>query len=593
MRFSSLIGTAVISFLSLIAAAPADLRAQGTLIPVTTRRDMVFDHAGKYLYISTSDEIQRYNLFTGQLESPYILGGSLRGLDISADDSFLLVAQENTDGVQGTFHKLDLATGMVTNIHYVLDTWEAGAWDVAIAANNLAFVTTQFAGSGWTPLRQIDLTTNAVSIRSDVPFIGGVRQNTHIQRSADRTRLYFLESNDSAGPVFTYSATTNTFTPEIYVEAFLDAARAAVNRNGTLLGTQLYNGLWLNTAPNHILMHNFGEIDQGVAFNAVRDIVYGGTSSTDEIIGYDTGTFAEVFRARVGEWDFSTLVASQDGRYLAMMTASGIRLLPAVIAGTGNLANISTRLTVQTGENVLIGGFIIAGSGPKQVVIRAIGPSLGIAGVPNPLQDPVLELHGGPNNEIIASNDDWQSAPNAADIPPALRPSDTHESAILMTLQPGSYTAIVSGSSSTSGTGLVEVYDVDGTTRARLANVSTRGFVQSGDDVMIGGIIAQGGDGISQVVVRAIGPSLAALGISNVLANPTLELRDGNGAMIRSNDDWKTSQQAALEAIGLAPSNDLESAILATLTAGNYTAVVSDRYASDIGVGLVEIYDLD
>lgn len=590
VRFSSLFGAAGISFLSLIAMTPANLLAQGTLIPVTTRRDMLFDHAGKYLYISTSTgDVQRYNLCSGRLETPYHLGGSLRGMDISTDDSFLLVAQNDLAGLEGTFHKLDLATGMVTNINYVLDHWEAGAWDVAIAANNLAFVTTRFAGSGWTPLRQIDLTTNAVSIRPDVPFIGGVRGETQIHRSADRTRLYFLEANDSAGPVFTYSTATNTFTPEIYVEAFLDGARAAVSRNGTLVGTQLYSGLWLNTAQNHSLMHNFREIDRGVAFNAVRNIVYGGTTSTEEIIGYDTGTLAEVFRAKVGEWDFSTLVASQDGRYLAMMTASGIRLLPSVPAGTGNLANISTRLTVQTGANVLIGGFIIAGSSPKQVVIRAIGPSLGLAGVYNPLQDPVLELHGGPNNEIIASNDDWQSAPNAQDIPSVLQPSDPHESAILITLQPGSYTSIVSGSSSTSGTGLVEVYDVDGTAQARLANVSTRGFLENGD-TMIGGVIAQGGDGISQVVIRGIGPSLAAQGISNALTNPRLELYDANGTWIRSNDDWKDTQQAALEATGLAPSNDFESAILTTLISGNYTAILHD-YAST-GVGLIEIYDL-
>lgn len=591
MRFSSFTGAAVVSFLLLTLAA-GDLPAQVALIPVTAPRDLVFDHAGKYLYISTlTGEVQRYNLSTGRLESPYNLGGSLRGMDISADDSFLLVAQQNTEGTEGTFHKLDLATALVTDIHYVREQWENGAWDVAIAANNLAFGATYHGGSSNTRLRQIDLLTNAVSIRSDVPYIGALGASTEIHRSADRTRLYFLESNNSGGPVFTYGTTTNTFSPLFDTDAYLEASRGAVNRDGTLLGTQIYNGLWLRTAPDYSLVHRFPEIDRGVAFDALRDIVYGGTRA-GEIIGYDTGTFAEVFRAKVpnlGISEFNTLVASQDGRYLAATAGSSIRLLPTVKAGTGNLANISTRGTVQSGENVLIGGFIIAGNGAKQVVLRAIGPSLGAAGVYNPLQDPLLELRGGPNNGTIASNDDWQSAPNAQEIPQTLRPTDTHESAILITLQPGSYTAIVSGSSNTSGTGLVEVYDVSGTTETRLANVSTRGFLGNGGE-MIGGIIVQGGNGISQVVIRGIGPSLTAFGVGNALTNPRLGLVDANGTWIKTNDDWKDTERAALEATGLAPSNDFESAILATLISGNYTAILQDY--TTIGVGLVEIYDL-
>lgn len=604
MRFASLLRCVLAVFSCLIAASPEQMFAQGTLIGSTTRRDMVFDHAGKYLYISTSTGVvQRYNLSTGRLESPLNLGGSLNGLDISADDTFLLVAQNDTGISQGTFQKVDLNSGIVINLGYTRAFSETGAWDVAIASNNLALVTTQYGGSGWTPLRQIDLTTNTVTTRTDAPGSGGggmVRQNTQIYRSADRTRLYLLESNISSGPIFTYSATTNTFGPKTQTNAFLENADAGVNRNGTLLGTHLFNtGLSLDTAPDFTFVHSFNGIDHGVAFDAVRDIVYGGNSSIDEIIGYDTGTFAEKFRAKIGEdvpanrqSGVTTLVASQDSRYVAMATTSGIRLLPTVSTGSANLANISTRVAVQTGDFVLIGGFIISGSEAKTVIIRAIGPSLTSAGVANALQDPFLELHGEPNNGVIVSNDNWQSAPNSSDVPQGFRPADMRESVILTTLQPGSYTAIVSGSNKTSGVGLVEVYDLAATASSRLANVSTRGFVQTGDNVMIGGFIAQGGDGISQIVVRAIGPSLTTFGVSNALANPTLELRDGNGAMIRSNDNWKDNQQTALQATGLAPSNDFESAILATVTAGNYTAIVRGVNNST-GVALVEVYDLD
>jgi hypothetical protein len=587
-----LVRTAVISFLSLLAGSHSDLLAQGTLIDVPTRRDMVFDHIGKYLYISTTaGKVERYNLATGSLGIIFTdpVGG-LNGLDIAADDSFLLAAEDSTQGVaQGGFQKINLITNEVTPIRYDREPGETGAWDVAIDWENNALVTTQHDDIGtapFTPIRQI-LANNQISKRLDAPGSGEgglVGRNTQIYRSADGTRFYFLESNVATGPIFTYNAVTDLFGPHKIANAPLNSADGGVNRDGTLLGTRLASGsVSLDTAPDFTPVQTFPEIDHGVAFNAVEDILYGGNSTTDEIIGYDTLTpFAEKFRRQIGEDvpdsrdnNCTTLVASPDGRYLALATASGIRLLPTVVTGTANLANISTRVVVQTGDNILIGGFIIAGTDPRRVAIRAIGPSLINSGVPNPLQDPVLELSDG--NGIIGINDDWQSASNAGDIPLALRPSDSHESVILTTLPPGAYTVSVRGSGST-GVARFEVYDLDISDTAvnsRLANVSSRGFVQTGGDILIAGIIAQGGDGIAQVVARAIGPSLAASGISNALANPTLELHDGNGALIRSNDNWKSDQQSALEATGLAPSNDLESAIIVTLTAGNYTAVVT------------------
>jgi hypothetical protein len=254
---------------------------------------------------------------------------------------------------------------------------------------------------------------------------------------------------------------------------------------------------------------------------------------------------------------------------------------------SANLANISTRASVQTGSNVSIAGFIISGTDPKKVLIRAIGPSLAAFGITNALQDPTLELHSG--NSLLISDDNWQSAANSGEIPATYQPPNARESAILATLQPGSYTAIMAGSSASTGVGLVEVYDFDDSVDSKLSNVSTRGFVGTGNDVMIGGFIAAGGNGRAEVVIRALGPSLAQFGISNFLADPTVAIYNSNGAVVSSNDNWKTSQQAAIQGTGLAPANDFESAVLLTLPVGNYTAVVRGKNSST-GVALVEVY---
>ena len=206
------------------SATPTPTPGASLLIPSTTRRDLVFDFAGQNLYISNSTGIvQTFNLSTLTFGTSYDLGGSLNGLDIARDNSFLLVAQNATGATQGTFHRVDLATGSITNINYTRAFGETGAWDVAIGSNGLALVTTQFGGSGWVPLRQIDLATNVITIRSDVPGFGGtVTQNTHIHRSADGTRLFFMESNISSGPIFTYSAISNTFGPAVNTDTFME-----------------------------------------------------------------------------------------------------------------------------------------------------------------------------------------------------------------------------------------------------------------------------------------------------------------------------------------------------------------------------------
>jgi hypothetical protein len=264
----------------------------------------------------------------------------------------------------------------------------------------------------------------------------------------------------------------------------------------------------------------------------------------------------------------------------------------ASVRRTGKELNISTRLHVD--QHVGIAGFIISGSTSKSIVVRGLGPSLGRPpyNVPNALADPTLDLHNSTSS--IATNDDWQSASNSNQIPVNLRPPDSRESAILITLQPGGYTAILSGKNGTTGVGLVEVYDISSGAFAQLTNVSTRGFVGTGDDVMIGGIIVgdglgTNGDGSSEVLVRALGPELTSFGIADAVLDPTLDLVDGNGNMVGSNDNWKDSQQAAIQATGLAPGDDREPAILTTLIQGNWTAIVRGKN-NTTGVGLIEVY---
>jgi hypothetical protein len=261
----------------------------------------------------------------------------------------------------------------------------------------------------------------------------------------------------------------------------------------------------------------------------------------------------------------------------------------------GVLANIATRLAVQTGDNVLIGGFIIDGTAPKQVLIRGIGPSLNHFGVINALADPVLELHL-PDGSVV-SNDNWKiddqtgQSQEAIIRATSIPPTDDLESAILITLNPGAYTAILSGKNQTTGIGLVEVYDVSPAVSAKLANISTRGFVNTADNAMIGGfIVVPPGSGFTALVIRAIGPSLAAFGVKNALADPVLELHDSNGGSF-TNDNWGDDPNAALIPASLQPKDPLESATYQTLPPGAYTVIV--RGANNTtGVGLVEVYAL-
>jgi hypothetical protein len=241
----------------------------------------------------------------------------------------------------------------------------------------------------------------------------------------------------------------------------------------------------------------------------------------------------------------------------------------------------------------MIGGFIITGNAPKRVIVRGLGPSLQILHVSHPLLDPVLELHGS-NGSLILANDNWRAQQESEIQGSGLAPANDLEAAIIAILQPGAYTAIVSGKNGGSGTAVVEVYDLDAQPAAsRLGNLSTRGFVNSGDEVVIGGFILGAGTVNADIAVRGLGPTLAAAGAQDVLADPTLELRDSNGVLLVSNDNWIDDpiSGAKLYSHNLAPPNAHESGIFTSLPPGHYTAILAGKNGTT-GLALVEIYNL-
>jgi hypothetical protein len=265
-----------------------------------------------------------------------------------------------------------------------------------------------------------------------------------------------------------------------------------------------------------------------------------------------------------------------------------INVASVPIKVAAQLLNLSSRLRVQPGDNALIGGLIIRGSEQKKVIFRGIGPSLN---VPGKLEDPIIQVFNS-NNVNIAGNDDWKTDQQNVEST-GLAPTNDRESAIVLNLDPGAYTVVMRGKNNTSGIGVVETYDIGLAAEARLANLSSRGFIETGDNILIGGFFAGPQTAaVTRMVFRAIGPSLSGFGVPQAMQDPTLELRNGNGDLVASNDDWQSSQQAEITATGLAPGDSRESAIVRTnFDPGPYTAIVRGKNNST-GVGLVEIYDV-
>ena len=315
-------------------------------------------------------------------------------------------------------------------------------------------------------------------------------------------------------------------------------------------------------------------------------------SQANEIMasGFAPGRPAEsALIATVSPGSYTVVVSGYGG-------GQGVGLVEAYVYDTNatRFVNISTRGKVGVDDEAMIGGLIVQGGGAKKIIVCARGPSLK-ASIPNALANPTLELRDGAGN-LVAANDDWANSPQQSEIlASTVAPPSGLESAIVATLAPGAYTAILGGKDAGTGVGLVEVYDLAQTADSKLANISTRGFVDTGDSVMIGGLIV-GNDtgGISKVIVRALGPSLPVTGS---LGDPTLELHDASGTTIVTNDNWKIndqtgqSQEAEIRATTIPPTNDLESALVQTLLPGSYTAVVRGKN-NTTGVALVEVYNL-
>lgn len=354
------------------------------------------------------------------------------------------------------------------------------------------------------------------------------------------------------------------------------------------------------SADNRVLTLTFTNFVPGdsISFGIDRDFsaINADGNSADYLAGADINATIDSGTTLLGAFanQLGQGFTFADGYGLVNAQAAVESVLGPLPPSTSVAANLSTRGLVQTGNNVLIGGFIVQGGPSKNLIIRALGPSLTALGVSGALADPTLELHDQYGTQI-AFDDNWQDDPNqAAQIQAAgLQPTNANESALAETLSPAAYTAIVRGINNTTGVALFEVYDIDSKPPpSQLANISTRGLVQTGDEVLIGGFVINGSTP-TNVLVRAIGPSLTAFGISNALADPLIELHDSQGNLITSNDNWQQDslQATQIQATGLAPSSALESAIVTTLSAGNYTAIVKSANSTP-GVGLVEVYNL-
>jgi len=309
------------------------------------------------------------------------------------------------------------------------------------------------------------------------------------------------------------------------------------------------------------------------------------------LVQFNARKIVKVFVRRLAQGGFIEVyeVDVENPAYQTMLATQG-----AALKNTARELNFSTRLNVQTGNNVLIGGLIVTGTTPKNVILRAIGPSLSNYGVFDALQDPTLELHDQ-SGAIIASNDNWKDSQMAQIQAMGIPPADDRESAIVQTLAPGAYTAIVRGNNNTTGVALIEAYDLAPTSNSTFGNISTRGLVQTGENVMIGGFIVGGLEtnptGSVRVLVHGIGPSLTQFGIADALQDPVLEIHNSDGAIIAQNDNWRDTQQTLIQGTGIPPSDDREAAILQALPPGNYTAVLYGKNSTS-GVALVEVYNV-
>jgi len=338
------------------------------------------------------------------------------------------------------------------------------------------------------------------------------------------------------------------------------------------------------TAPLTVTLNGSGSFD-GDAIDSIATYTFNFNDGSDDVV-QSSPTLVHIFN-QGGLYDVKLVVTDSRGKVSSNTAHVLVEVEQVNSPSAAQLLNISSRLRVEAGDNTLIGGFIVTGTEAKKVVVRALGPSTQVPGF---VADPTLELRDGSGN-LVTSNDNWGESPEASQIQQAgLNPGNANESAILRVLNPGSYTAVVRGKNNSIGTAVVEAYDLDPNNNAKLANLSTRGFVQTGDNILIAGFITGNRNSNINVLLRAIGPSLAGQ-VPTALADPTLELHNANGTTAASNDNWQDTQKAQIEQTGIPPTNVKESAIVVSLPTGGYTAIV--RGANNtVGNAVVEVYNL-
>jgi YVTN family beta-propeller protein len=525
------------------------------------------------------------------------------GLAISADGSRLWVA--NSGSTTGAIGVIDLnsLTALPSIPAPLLPS------DVEEGLNNRLYVTPASNGGSLGGIMQIDASTG-----QHQGLLGGfeVYQGGFVEISPDRKTLYFGNQGLTGSTAERFDVSTGNATL-IQDAGFMGGngqdlklshdGQMLVYPNGAGNGTPSYTTFAIPSGNLRGLLgtFNIGAFPGPAAFSGDDLFLYHYVNYESKIDIFDTRTFLRTGTITVGpagRYDARDIELDNRGERVFVATSSypfagDLRIFDSGRKNSStqppvpprSLLNVSTRLRVQTQDDALIGGFIVQGNDPKKVVLRAIGPSIQVSGR---LADPTLTLYNSAGN-IVGSNDNWNATRQQV-LDTQLAPADEHEPVVVASLPPGAYTMVVRGLNDTTGIGLVELYDID-PTHSRVANISTRGRVESGDNVMIGGFII-GSDQPTKVIVRAIGPSLGAHGVSNALPDPILKLHDGNGSLITENDSWRSLQEEAINNSGLPPNDDRESAIVATLQPGNYTAVVSGKDGAS-GVALVEIYNLD
>jgi hypothetical protein len=316
-------------FFLAFAIMPCSAVAQ-VLIPVTDRRDHVFDNTRSVLYVSTaSGDVERYDVASNTLLTPFTVAGtSFNGIDISRDNQFVFVADATQAATQGVFRKFNTDTGARTNLFYNRDFGEGEAWDIAVTNAGHAIVTTEYNGSGWIPMRRLDLSTDTYSSE-----IRSVRQRTHLHRSSDGGLIFFLESNSSAGPIGIYDPATRTFPTTSGIGSTNSNRLGAVNRNGTLIAIESGGGVSIvDRSLNSVEL--LGGLQGGIGFSPVLDVFFGVDVNSDQVVAYDTNTFAEIRRYAIGEnvtdagpFGNGIMSFSSDGRKLFLSTPMGIRML--------------------------------------------------------------------------------------------------------------------------------------------------------------------------------------------------------------------------------------------------------------------------